>query len=478
MTELIFFNNPNNSYDKIVFNTCNNVTTLDIELHFYDETVNRITTTFDNHIKSCNNGIANVKPDTMYHIFLATEEYQPDEIVKIDITCICEYSCSPHQQISCGDSVMHYGYQFSSEITSFNNGQSDGKDRYHLNNITFMYDETVDYIQFDTCNNVTTLDVGIFIFDHRYNRIEYVYPTHDCSTLTTSLLEANKLYHIGIESNYYRGTQVFKLDVSCHCDCNYFIPKMNMVYDNIQISDTIDLEFNVKFSSICQSLGYCNILHLGSEYISLPKLSVDSSNNFVIQFSNNHKHDNIFYINKSIDIDDIYHHIRLSINNHKLLFMYDNITQFNLSSSDFFYHSNYQINNEYELYVSSPWDSSINGTVDRVHFRSYASEVYTVKGSENFILVTKLLTWNNALLFCKNQFNASLAVIYDNNDWKSIINLRNNITDAIQYSRFWVGVTDQGIDRGKKWFGCNDNSEGTWYVFCFTNKRFQSHVLK
>eukprot|EP01084_Bolivina_argentea_P282889 484352_1 len=440
-------------YDYIKFDGCNNITTIDFGYYIYDQQNNPIYGFLPGEgCLSLPVFTTVVKQDILYHIIIATDTQTIDNILKLDVKCYCNYKCTSKQTISCGDSVQVHGSLFAYDRRLFESFYNERY--YYFSNLTFIYNEEIDNIIFDTCNNITTLSVGLYVFDEHGYRIEMVAPElYGCSQLVleTSLLQKNALYYIILASKVYQPGlgKIVKLNMNCHCDCNYLIHQNNLARNDINIHDVINIEFNLKIFSACQSNSSetCNIFQLSSsEYNSLPKLSVDATNhNFIIQFSNNYRADNTFYINKSIDIDNQYHNIKITITNHALLFIYDNITYYNITSTNLFYHTKYELdsNNKYKLYVSNTYDTPMNGTIDRILLNSMISNTYITTYSTNFILVTKLLNWNNALLFCQNNFNASLAAIANDEDFKEIINLRNSISEATKYSDFWIGLTEQ-----------------------------------
>eukprot|EP01084_Bolivina_argentea_P282892 484356_1 len=452
-------------FDYVSFDKCDEMTTYEgiTPIQIYDENFNRL----QGHSTpgtNCHGKEEALMQNKLYHIILGVqiELFDPNKILKIIVRCRCDYKCRTQQQISCGDSMFKYGDQFNYGLTIFNDNQE--FKTYQFNNITFIYKDGIyDYIQFTTCNNVSTLEpIGLAVFDDQFNEIQRIVPVDDCVSLTTSLLQQNKLYHISIRSRFYRGDKKVKMDVICHCDCNYFLPKNNLAYKDIAIYDIVNVTFNIKTLSACDPDNICNVFHLSSSrYNSLPKLSVDGrNNNFIIELSTNYKMSNIFYINRSLDIDDQYHKIEIMFSNDALLFTYDNINYFNMTSANYFYHSKYQMNqNKYDLYVASPWHEPLNATIERIYIHSLVSDEYYTELSTNFILITKLLNWNNAMLFCQNSFNASLAIIQTVEEIHEIINLRNNISQALKYSDVWIGFTDQDENGAFIWFGCDQQNQ-------------------
>eukprot|EP01084_Bolivina_argentea_P299214 515737_1 len=368
---------------------------------------------------------------------------------------------SGQKYITCGDSVTHYQYEFSHTLPYISKL-----------NYTFIYNETMDQITITTCNNITTLDAYMYIYDENMtqvsnaitansmvynpNRGSYYCPYEQWISIVTSKLLPQQPYLIVLETNPAQSypNQIIKLDVECKCDCNYIIKKANAIYNDVMIYDTIDIQFNIKLYSQCAAISSCNIFQIGSsEYQCLPKLSINgTNNNFIIQFTNNYQN-NIFEINKSIEYDQEYHNIKLTINNDQLLFSYDNMTYLNVTKNNFFMHSNYEYNMIHKLYLSNTYEEALNATIDKIYINSFISNEYIIANSTNYILVSKQLNWNDAELFCENRFNGTLALIQDDNQLKEIINLRNNLGENIKYLDLWIALNKQQSDGHWTWYG-------------------------
>eukprot|EP01084_Bolivina_argentea_P092918 167142_1 len=355
--------------------------------------------------------------------------------------------------INCGDTVSYYKYEFL-----------DGTNHVISTiNFTFSFNETYDEIIFTTCNTETTLATVVYLYDDNFTQInsnsisqlslDYnpeLSKEYQCNynvpwrILKTSLLLPNTQYYVILQTSFTQfAYQMVQLDVQCNCDCNHMIQPNHLLYSNINIYDNIQIKFNIKSFSPCNSSTICNILHLGSSNLqTLPKLSINGTNDqFIMEFSNNYNN-NIFQINKTIDYDNKYHNIILSVNNYQIQFIYDNVTFLNVNSTEnIFYHSKYQY--AHKLYLSNPWDDPFHGIIDRIYIKSTVSDKYENIDSINYVLVTKPLNWYNAQLFCERQFNASLAVINNDEELNEVMNLRNNINENIKYSDLWISLTDQ-----------------------------------
>eukprot|EP01084_Bolivina_argentea_P282895 484359_1 len=399
----------------------------------------------------------------------------------INLSILMTRSLASLNYIGCSDSVSRYQYEFPiqyyfNELKNITQSSSIKKI-----NFTFIYNDTipssVDAIIFTTCNEKTTLTTGLYLYDENMSQItdfissqSMIYlperGKYDCPydipwrTIKTSSLIPNKPYYLVMEVSRTRTlpNEFVQLTVLCPCDCNYNIIKNNIIYDNIIIDEIINIEMDINIRSLCVSTEICTILQVGnSELECLPKLSINgTNNNFIIQFTNNYQI-NTFNCNKSIDIDNQYHNIQISINNNQLIFKYDYFIVLNVTKPNYFTHSNYQKNMFHKLYLSNDWDNPmINSTVYRININSTPSDLYHIVNSSNFILVLKQLNWNDAQLFCENQFDLSLAIIHNNMELVEIINLRNNMGINIKQSDLWIALNDQHID-GKWVWGTDEN---------------------
>eukprot|EP01084_Bolivina_argentea_P168642 292416_1 len=274
------------------------------------------------------------------------------------VVCILiSKSTSTNNYIHCDESISRYQYEFHQNL-AYIPVKNVSVDQYWTSlNFTFIYNDTnpssVDEIIITTCNNVTSLRVLLSIYDDNMTKVAHQISeqtmidkpergNYYCpfpilwKTIKTTSLIPNKPYLILLEAGEStRPWEIVQLDIICNCDCNHKIKQNNIVYTDIIIDDTIDIEFDIKFYSLCNSNEICNILHIGSsQYQSLPKLSVNGfDNRFVIEFSNNYQN-NVFQINKSINNDGKYHNIKIHIDNNQLLFAYDNVTYLNITNKD------------------------------------------------------------------------------------------------------------------------------------------------
>eukprot|EP01084_Bolivina_argentea_P175138 303341_1 len=289
----IVFNYNGTQIGEVQFNPCNTITNISAKYktYIFDSDIQEVSVQWkcDDFSPCCTLKSNWLQPNTTYHIVITTKEYNPDGVIKMDISCKCGYKCDA-KQISCDNSISLFSYEFEFRRDDVVRDKS----LYEIDNIVFNYNEEMDYIQFDPCNNQTTIyDYKIEIFHTNGNRIALMTDNHidGCRSINVTLLP-NTPYIIWVELTRYRPNTALKLDVFCHCDCNYNTLDRNILYNGIRLYDILDIELNITFYSGCESFELCNIFHLGSsKYYSFPKLSIDNiTNNFMIQVSNNYKH--------------------------------------------------------------------------------------------------------------------------------------------------------------------------------------------
>eukprot|EP01084_Bolivina_argentea_P002643 4887_1 len=246
----------NGTFGEIRFDECNNISTSYKGIQIYNEQWEIIVPENHQYNAYCNvnyNGCcatvtSRLQENTLYYVVMGANTKNDERIIKIDMSCHCGYKCVKPN--TCGDSLSRYGHQFifdnsGNELTSH-------IDIYFNANITFTYKHLVnetkfDFIQLNTCNNMTTLGHRVRIWDHNGNEVGSmpgVYHYSNCVSmnLETTLIEENKFYRIVIEATDDPFNKAVKLNMNCFCvNCNYIIHPNSIAYSDVDIFDTMQL---------------------------------------------------------------------------------------------------------------------------------------------------------------------------------------------------------------------------------------------
>eukprot|EP01084_Bolivina_argentea_P220305 373387_1 len=169
-------------------------------------------------------------------------------------------------------------------------------------------------------------------------------------------------------------------DCDYHSNETYSLSSAHTVLDSMIVRDNkITIEFDIKLNDYCSTL-LCNILYIGTtanmESLSSLSLSIRGIENyFQISVQNNFEYNDVYRIpnaNTLLPLDNKYHHIYLE-------FIYPS-DPYNHSTNTFkinnISHSYYStslipsISQRYELYISNPWDDSLNAEISNICIKS------------------------------------------------------------------------------------------------------------
>eukprot|EP01084_Bolivina_argentea_P277189 473158_1 len=153
------------------------------------------------------------------------------------------------EQVSCGEQLVVdgskfiIGHQFD-ELSSY---------QYYIPDITFTFNGTYDYIQFNPCNNITSTDIvlniDVRIYDQNFNKIlsttgyyanksnDNWYGNEACKStnIFTTELQKDTLYNVIIATSVYDTEYILQIDISCICNYKCASQKQISCDDSLKI---------------------------------------------------------------------------------------------------------------------------------------------------------------------------------------------------------------------------------------------------
>lgn len=233
--------------------------------------------------------------------------------------------------------------------------------------------------------------------------------------------------------------------------------------DSIQLlAESIQIQFDMVLHAECED-GKCTIMEIGSGRYPPLEISINDDQGLMIEMADidgNRQAYMVPHIYDVIPTDSQSHHLSFLFSPTSNIATIDNVTYYKSTRAAVSgaYHP-LPISSEYLEFLLGEEGSDIGGHLSNICISGLTLDINgttapptsapTSPTSANYILIEEEEDWFDALMYCEEEFDTSLATVLTAEQMAEAINLTHLVT--FNRNEFWVGLNDLAKEGEWRW---------------------------